>query len=198
MARNNFFMKHSYFSSIYYCLLTLCMSSHKTKLCSCAVVPHTKLELKTYFYGLSCFYISKKGKTLLKITSNLQLHVPCFWKHYIIFVVWVVNHCITCTALTPSLCAHNPERIFQFWERTMWMFQPTIDLDSLLRAILPVEWKCCCLFCQFCINFTGRVNSPLLTSLCYYFLPLISQQNSGFELSQWFWTWDPWIGNPTP
>ena len=37
-----------------------------------------------------------------------------------------------------TTCAHNPERIFQIWERAMWIFQPTIDLDSL-RAILLVE-----------------------------------------------------------
>ena len=110
----------------------------------------------------------------------MQLHVPCFWKHYIIFVVWVVNHCITCTALTPSLCAHNPERIFQFWECTMWMFQPTIDLDSLLRA-------------------TGRIKMLLLIlpvlhkfywqskqSVTYFFLLLLFTTN--FPAEQWFWT----------
>ena len=48
-----------------------------------------------------------------------------------------LNHCIN-TALTPSHCAHNPERIFRFRERAMRMFQCAIDLDSLW-AILPVE-----------------------------------------------------------
>ena len=43
------------------------------------------------------------------------------------------------------------------------MFQPTIDLDSL-RAIVPVEQKYRCLFCRFCVNFTGRINSPFLPS----------------------------------
>ena len=40
------------------------------------------------------------------------------------------------------------------------MFQPTINLDSL-RAVLPVELKCCFLSCRFCVNFAGRINSPL-------------------------------------
>ena len=46
------------------------------------------------------------------------------------------------------------------------MFQPTIDLDSL-QDILRVEQKCCCLFCRFSVNFTGRINS--LINLSQYF-----------------------------
>ena len=59
-----------------------------------ATATKTKLwagHTKSIFYGLSCFDISKKDETLLNITSNLQLHVPSFWKHYNIFVVWVVE-----------------------------------------------------------------------------------------------------------
>ena len=109
-----------------------------TRQSSVAVVPHTKLELKTYFYGLSCFYISKKGKTLLNITSNLQLHVPCFWKHYNIFVVWVVEslHHLHCTD-SFLLCTQSRKN-FSILRCTMWMFQPMIDLVSQW-AILPVE-----------------------------------------------------------
>ena len=83
-----------------------------------AIIPSLFLWFKLLFICLS-----KKGKALLNITSNLQLHVPCFWKQYNIFVVSVVESlCITCTALTLSHCAHNSERIFRFQEWAMWMF----------------------------------------------------------------------------
>ena len=65
---------------------------------------------QVYFYGLSCFYISKKDKTLLNITPNLKLHVPCFWKHYNIFVASVVEslHHLHCTETDSfSLCTQS-------------------------------------------------------------------------------------------
>ena len=65
-----------------------------------AIMPSLFLWFKLLF-----IYLSKKGKTLLNITSNLQLHVPCFWKHYNIFVVSVVEslHHLHCTD-SFSLC----------------------------------------------------------------------------------------------
>ena len=42
--------------------------------------------------------------------------------------------------LTPFQCVHNPERIHQFREHAMWMFQPTIDFNAL-RTTLPAEQK---------------------------------------------------------
>ena len=88
--------------------------------------------------------MSKEGKTLLYINSNLQLHVTVFWKYY--NILWCgesLIHCITGID-SFSLCMQSRENFL------------------ILRASL-YECSGLQLIKIACVGyFTGRINMPLL------------------------------------